>query len=416
MEVVRDAKLFVSRLRKQDFAFYASAAYLIIEYIRPHTLFPAIDILPWTPVVLFVGLIALISNRLIKFQTTHFIVLLFMGITLISSHFSYDRETSFKLIDVVISWVVIVYVFTNSVRTLEQYKLLLIIFFLCIFKMSLFGARTWAMRGFGFTTWGISGPAGWFQNSGELALIMVIFAALSFGYISSNRIKNKIYWLAPITAAMTVIGASSRGSQLALAAIAILAAIVIGKLKFKNLVLFAFVGWLGFTILPSEQKERFSTMGKDGTSESRLMYWEKGIEMMNDNKWVGVGYYAFPKYFEVYYAPYITFENFSYRREVAHNTFVQVGSELGYTGLVIYCWMILHVFRLSRKARQISEKLIEKDEVGWIPKYTRYVDLGMVGYLIGSFFMSVAFYPYIYLFLMLNQGLVNSLEGKLKPK
>jgi O-antigen ligase len=415
--IIQDVKTYISELKKQDAAFYAAAAYLIIEYVRPHTIFPAIDILPWTPLILLVGFASILVNGKMKIQTTHVIVFLFMCVTLLSTYYSYDRASSMKRIDVIISWFLVVFMFTNCVKSLHQFKLLLILFFLCIFKMSFFGARTWAMRGFGFTSWGISGPSGWFQNSGELALLMVIFAAMSYGYLIGNNVKTKIYYLAPITAVMTVIAASSRGSQIALAVIGILAALIIGKLKLKNLLVFAFVGWLGFTLLPAEQKERFSTMGNDGTSESRLMYWEKGIEMMHDHKWIGVGYYAFPAYFSTYYAPYITFENFTYRREVAHNSLVQVGSELGYTGLFFYLWMVFHCFILSRRARELSKKLPDMEAVKWIPKYTICMDLAVVGYLIGSFFMSVAFYPFIYLFLMLNQSLFNSLKTEsLKAK
>jgi O-antigen ligase len=414
--IIQDTKEFIGKLTKQDAAFYAAAAYLVIEYVRPHTLFPAIDVLPWTPLVLLVGLVSIFMRGNVKIQTTHVLIFLFMCVAWASCFVSYDPEASFKMINVIISWVVISFVFTNAVKNLEQYKLLLIIFFLCIFKMSLFGARTWAMRGFGFTEWGIAGPVGWFQNSGELALIMVVFSAMSYGYIISNNIKSKLYYLAPITAAMTVIAASSRGSQLALAAIGILAALIIGKLKLKNLLIFAFVGWLGFTFLPEEQKERFSTMGSDGTSESRLMYWEKGIEMMNDHKLLGVGYYAFAEYFSINYAPYITFENFVYRREVAHNTLVQVGSEMGYSGLFVYLLMLIHCARLTRQTRILAKQNPTIEKINWIAKYTICADLAVIGYLIGSFFMSVAFYPYIYLFLMLNQCLLNATKNEVEKK
>ena len=98
------------------------------------------------------------------------------------------------------------------------------------------------------------------------------------------------------------------------------------RIFIKNLILFGLILWLGFTFLPAEQKARFSTMGSDSTSESRLLYWEKGLDMLDQHKLLGIGYAAFPDYFKAYYASDVTFENFAYRREVAHNTLIQVAS------------------------------------------------------------------------------------------
>lgn len=397
-------------MKGQDFGFYAAALYLLLEYVRPQVIYPFIDILPWTQLTILLGLFYVVVKGQLKFQMMHFVLLCFVGAAYISSFLSYDPTASFNRIDYIVSWFVVVIFFTGAVKNLEQYKLLTILLFLFLFKMSLFGAKTWAMRGFSFTSWGISGPRGFFQNSGELSLLMVIFAAMSFSYIAANKSISKYYYIVPITAVMTVLAASSRGSQLAMAVVAVLLAIMIGKLRFRNMALFGIVCWAGFTLLPEEQKERFSTMGEDATSESRLVYWEKGIEMLNDNKWFGVGYYAFPSYFEDNYAPYINFENFSYRRELAHNSYIQVASEMGYFGITLYFSLILYCFLLIRK----TKKLITTSDIlkpyEWIITYCSGLNIALVGYMVGSTFMSVAFYPYIYLFIMLIQSLYNAVS------
>lgn len=415
MQVIKDAKLYVNRIKGQDFGFYAAAAYLTFEFLRPHVIYPFFDVIPWARISILLGFFYVLLKGNLRIQTIHVLLLAFLGSVYISSVLSYVPNTSFNMIDTMISWVVVVMFFSNAIRTLEQYKLLIILFFLYIFKISFFGARTWAGRGFAFTDWGISGPQGFFQNSGELSLLMVVFAAMSFGYIIGHKDKglSKLYYLVPITAAMTVLGASSRGSQLALALMVILYAVRMGKLSLKNVALVAVVGWIGFTLLPDEQKERFSTMGEDGTSESRLVYWEKGLEMMSNNPWFGIGHYAFPSYFEDRYAHSVEFEQFTYRREVAHNTFIQVGSEQGYVGLSIYLLLVWMCFRLTKKTRQLIKGKEGNEHFSWIPNYTIGVDMAMVGYLIGSFFMSVAFYPYLYVFLMFNQALYNTTKKRL---
>lgn len=407
MQLIDDAKLYVERLRKQDFAFYTAAAYLMFEYLRPHVIYPTIDVIPWARLTILTGLFFALFTGRVRIQGMHVVLFLFMVSAIISSYLSYDTTASFNRLYYIYSWFIIVVFFTACVRNVEQYKLLIILFFLFLFKISLFGARTWTLRGFAFTDWGIQGPSGYFQNSGELSLLMAIFAVMSFTFIYGHKNVHKFYYLVPLTAVMTVLGASSRGGQLALAVGIVLLMIALGKLRFKNLVFFGLIGIAGLALLPEEQKERFSHMGSDGTSESRLMYWEKGIEMMNDNKLIGVGYYAFASYFEDKYAPYVEFENFQYRREVAHNSYVQVGSEMGYPGLLLYLLLLWICFRLPRKTKKLLEGKELGDRLSWVPVYCTGMNVALAVYLVGSTFMSVAFYPYLYLFLMLNQVLYN---------
>ena len=56
------------------------------------------------------------------------------------------------------NWVVIFFVLTNTATTRQRVFILLLIFFMASFKLSLHGARTLAMRGFAFADWGLSGP------------------------------------------------------------------------------------------------------------------------------------------------------------------------------------------------------------------------------------------------------------------
>jgi len=414
MWLIGDIKYFIGRCKAQDFPFYCVSAYLVFEFLRPHTIYPKLDFLPWAQLSIMLGVLSLLIQGRLKYQFSHFLLTIFVAIAVLSCFTSTFPNDSFKGIYVIVTWLGVVIFFTSSIKNIEQFKLILILFLIIIFKMSFFGAKTWALRGFSFTSWGISGPDGWFQNSGELALIMVIFSCLSYGIVSGMKVKHRLYYLAPITGVMTIIAASSRGSQLAILIVITIGALTIKKINIKNLFLFGLILWLGYTFLPDEQKKRFSTMGSDGTSTSRLVYWEKGLDMLSSHKLLGIGYAAFPSYFERYYAPSVVFENFSYRREVAHNTLIQVGSEMGYLGFAAYIFLIGHLFKLSYQTRKYYRANSNDGKNEWIILYTYCADLGLIGYLIGSFFMSVAQYPYIYLYLALNQSLLNTVKLDLK--
>lgn len=406
---------FYSFCKKQDFAFYMACMYLIFSYLRPQAIYPVLDILPWTQLSIVSGLIYLGMKGRIRLQSTHVILFIFFLIVIASSFQSYYPETSFNNLSVVYIWLIEVIFFTNCIKNLEQFKAITILFFIIIFKMSLFGAKTWVLRGFGFTKWGIAGPSGFFANSGEFSLLMAIVAVISLAYLLSQKEVKKIYFLLPITASMTILGASSRGSQIALIIALLIIAITIEKLRIKNILYFVLASYLAFTFIPQEQKERIINMGDDNTSQSRLEYWGAGLDMMNNNPFLGVGHYGFADYYQDNY----TFQDdraefLISRKEVAHNSLIQVGSSLGYTGLLCYVYMMYLCYSLNKKTRDMIRKNTNLTGINWAYKYSKGLDIALVTYFIGSFFMSIAFYPYIYLLMMFSQTLNNSITNVVK--
>jgi putative inorganic carbon (HCO3(-)) transporter len=291
---------------------------------------------------------------------------------------------------------------------------MIILFFLILFKMSLFGAKTWINRGFGFASWGISGPPGLFSNSGELSLLMAMLAVMSFVFLLACSKPKRWYYLLPITAVMTVMAASSRGGQLALVVGALFVAIFVTKVNVKSLFGAMFVCLLVAFLLPQEQKDRFSAMGEDGTSTSRLTYWKAGLGMLGKHPLLGVGHHSFPLYFDDNYS-HLKKGGYSVgRSEVSHNSFIQVGSTLGYSGLAVYLFMIYFCFRQNRSIRKLCREHSARADVQWCSKWSSGLDAGLITYLVGSFFMSVAFYPYIYLIMMFCQVTKNTLVRQIR--
>ena len=161
------------------------------------------------------------------------------------------------------------------------------------------------MRGFAFADWGLAGPRGYFQNPGELAIQMLMFAPMSLFFIQGikrhlKKWQEYMLYLLPITAALTVIGTNTRGGQLALAA-QVVALVMTTKHRIKIFFVVAFIVVSGWQLLPEEQKLRFESSGEDLTSVQRLLYWEHGWQMMKDHPLLGVGYFNFPRYFTEYH-------------------------------------------------------------------------------------------------------------------
>lgn len=387
------------------------AGYIIFSYLRPHVIFPMLDILPWTQICIILGLLSAAMKRKLKFQYAHFTVLMFAIACSLSAYFSDYPRVAYRNWDIPYIWFLEVLFFTSCITSLNKFRLITILFFLVLFKISFFGARTWATRGFGFADYGISGPSGYFYNSGELSLLMAMLAIMSLSILFKNNLMNRVYYLMPITAVMTVLAASSRGSQLALLVGSIIFFTLKGKFKLKYVFGAVLFFSLAFMLLPEKQKERFSSSGEDSTSQSRLLYWSKGLDMFKHHPIVGVGYNSFPIYFHDHYADEIPDDvAWGKRREVAHNTFIQVSSQMGMLGFLTYISVCLVVFRLNRSTRKIMNEGSITPEYRWVYQYSIGLDIAQIVFFVGAFFMSVAFYPYNYFMIMYALSMNNIIK------
>ncbi len=382
--------------KSEHFSFWMICGYLFCEYVRPQSIMPAIDILPWTQLFIVLSAVGWFfdKNRRWTRDATNLWMMLFLVVILLSSWQAYNTQVAFKNLDFFYTWVIIYFLIISIVNTEKRLFIFLLIFMLASFKLSLFGARTWATRGFGFTTWGLMGPPGFFQNSGELAIQMLMFSGVSLFFLTGIKPhlgKYKNYALAsfPVTAAMTVMGTSSRGGQIGLAVQLLIA--FWSKISFKRLIVFVFVAYIGYQLIPEEQKQRFAEMGDDKTSQQRLLYWEHGIDMLNDHPWLGVGYFNFPSYYQRYYANDLLVKN----AELPHNIFIQVGADTGYTGLFVYLMLIWSHFKCTRAVRKIEKSRERKGS--WLYSISTGLDIGFIGFLIAGQFVSVVYYPFMWI-------------------
>ena len=151
------------------------------------------------------------------------------------------------------------------------------------------------------------------------------------------------------------------------------------------------------------------------TSETgRVRIWKRGIGYMTDHPLLGVGMRNFP-------VAEGTISPLAGRRErgigvwwgAAHNTYVQVGAELGFPGLLLYLGVIGTAFwslrRVSRRA------LRSHPQGGEISRPAQSLMAALVGFAVGSFFLSLAYSDMLYMLIALAVGLVKSARGDTVP-
>ncbi|MEO0438438.1 MAG: O-antigen ligase family protein [Pseudomonadota bacterium] len=398
-----------AHFKVQNASFWMVSCYLLFEYLRPQSIFKGLDFLPWMQIFIMLALgLRLIEPRdqraeptaLGKWLVLYFVIILISGALAFSPSHAWEKLNLFYI------WLCIMLMFRHTVYDQRNFLILLIIFFLANWKMSTFGARTFAMRGFSFTGWGLNGPPGYFTNSSEYAAQMSVFFAFSWYFYLAlkphvSRLLTYVLISAPITAFLSVLGASSRGAQLAVLVQSYFM-FVHGKIRVTTLIGAAAVLYVGLTLLPDEQMERFSRMGEDKTSIQRLLYWEHGWDMMLEYPAFGVGYFNFVPYYESFYPEDMLYSN----AQLAHNIFVQVGADLGFIGLACYMVLILFGFSLPRRAIKRLRALDQYDD--WRIPVAKGLMVSFLGFLVSGQFVSIVYYPYMWIHLGLCFALWNS--------
>jgi putative inorganic carbon (hco3(-)) transporter len=395
-----------SQFRKEHFAFQMICLYLIMEYVRPQSIYPVLNFLPWEKV--FLGLAALgLRNDPFRCRVrdaTNWWMTLFLVVIIVASIFATFPSISWSHWFDFFGWYVIYFLIINIVTTKERYFIFLVIFLLANFKLSIFGARTWISRGFGFSEWGIAGPEGYFENSSDLSAEMLMFAPIAFelALFVQPHVKRVTYWflmLGAVTGAMTVLAASSRGSQVGLAAQAAWLAIQ-HKLKLKILVGIALVAGIGYRLLPAAEKVRFASAGTDNTSVQRLNYWKAGLKMIENHPVLGIGYFNFPAVY-----PFYSSNLWHGVAQLPHNIFIQVGTDAGLIGLGIF---VMLIYRNLKAASEIRRACRWNPEA---PAFAAAVAKGLAlttwGYVIAGQFNTVGYYPFLWINLALTVSLAD---------
>lgn len=404
-----------SQFRKEHFAFKMMCLYLIFEYLRIQLIYPRIDFLPWDKIVL--GLAALTlpmdpQRRWVR-DATNIWMTLFLVVIIAASAFATFPSISWSHWFDFFGWYAIYFLIINIVTTSERYFIFLAIFLLANFKLAFFGARTWTSRGFGFVNWGIEGPPGFFQNSSDLSSEMLMFAPIAFelALFVKPQVKRVTYWflmLGAVTGAMTVLGASSRGSQVALAAQGAWVSIQ-RKLKLKIIIGIAVILGIGYALLPAAEKTRFANAGTDNTSIQRFDYWRAGLKMIEQHPALGVGYFNFAPVYA------LTDPNKLWHgtTQLPHNIFIQVGTDAGLIGLGIFLMLIYRNLKVARDIRRACER--NENAPAFAPSVARGLVITTWGFVIAGQFNTVSYYPFLWINLALTVALGNIVAKASRP-
>ena len=203
---------------------------------------------------------------------------------------------------------------------------------------------------------------------------------------------------------VTVVRTGSRGSFLGLIALGIFFVTSFKVMRTRTRVAWVAVLTLLFV---SAGSDRYWTMMETllhptedynwkGNSESgRMDVWARGMGYMFSHPLTGVGAAAFPMA-EGKLSPLAIQQQYGFglKWSAAHNSFVQIGAELGVFGLAVFLAMLYYAFKRLRAIGNVpgSGRGADTDPAAMAQAY----EASLVAYAVTGFFLSQAYATYLY--------------------
>ncbi len=131
------------------------------------------------------------------------------------------------------------------------------------------------------------------------------------------------------------------------------------------------------------------------SEEGRLKVWKRGIGYLMEHPLLGVGGENFAVA-EGTISPLARLQERGrgVRWGAAHNTFVQVGAELGVPGLLLFIGLLVTAFR---SLRRVTREAVRDGPAGAdVSRLAQVFTASLIGFVTGSFFLSLAYHDILY--------------------
>jgi O-antigen ligase len=252
----------------------------------------------------------------------------------------------------------------------------------------------------------------YYYDANDLATLLVTATPLGFYFIHAGRgLRTRLLGAVALTI-MTVafVRTGSRGGFIALIAVALFivarySAIPLGKRVLVTAVVAAIVLGTASTQYWEQMGTIVSDTDYNRTDESgRMQIWSRGIGYMLENPLFGVG----PNNFQTAegtLSPYAERQQFGVgvRWNAAHNSYIQVGAELGVVGLALFVAVIVSALVTLLRSRPPAH-------AGEGPRDRRLqlaqvLTASLIGFGVGAFFLSLAYTDMLYTLVAMAVGM-----------
>ena len=360
-----------------------------IVFFRPYELSPSLKFLSnaafWialaTLLVFVITQLGLENTITVRTREVKLIFLLAV-LGAISIPQALNPQKAFNAFYEFVKVVLIFIVMVNVIRTEKRMRILWILILAATCMLSIDAVINYRMGNFELGNMRIKGSiGGLFDNPNDLALHLVTMVpiALAFFFTSRNPLTKILFLGVAILTVSGIVVTLSRGGFLALLAATSLLLWKLFRSSRWLMILVAPVLVVGFLVFaPGVYRTRLSTTG-DESSMARFDDLKRSVYVASRHPILGVGM-----------DNYILFSN---SNKSSHNAYTQVAAELGAAAAIVYILFIITPFR---GLRRIEQQSFQSKSMRRYHYLSIALQASLVGYMVASFFASVAYLWYIY--------------------
>lgn len=380
--------------RSASFTF--SIFYLLVEYLRPQDMYIWLKGVPLAQVCILLWLFScVVEGRLFRVKAVMnvCVVLYFLQAFLSYLCAYYHLVSWYSLVD--FSKTVLVYfLLINSIKDKEELLIALVVIILIYLKFAQFAFRAWVGNGFYIDE--RTGMAGgvFFRNASDygVAMSMIFPIALYLAHSCKKKKFKLLYYFATLFFIINLLITASRAAVLA-GLIILLLIIIRSRKKIKGLIVSAIIVLVLANYTADIFIKKIQRTGKeiDATGQTRLKKWRIGMDMAKQDPLTGVGIGGYAN---------VSVQTYGENGLLVHNVFIQSASELGYPGLILLIIIILRYFYDNHKGRKRLKHYKRKSS--FLYNLTIGFDFSMVGFIITGFFVTVLYYPFLWVNVAFN--------------
>ncbi|MGE0405057.1 MAG: O-antigen ligase family protein [Candidatus Korobacteraceae bacterium] len=397
------------REKRWDLAFFGIMLYVLVEYSRLPAMYPVLAVLNLGKVALVSALLGLLFSS--KPTTTvrsgigHIdgIYVWLLVACFASALMAEFAGLAFGGALEAVMWVIIYVLISRIVNTPWRLRTVVFLFLLLNLKLGQFVVRGYSQGSAGasdqmvFIANGVGGGStGFFANSADLGVAMCVAWPIAVALLFSRPkfFTKGLVWGCTFACLGAILLCGSRGAVVGAAGIALGAWLKAPKKIIALFLIILLVAGI-YLVLPEASKKRFEsakTPESDKTAKHRIELWKAGLRIFADHPVLGIGIhnYRWVRFYD-YWIPIL-----NDLATVPHNSFITGISELGLLGFLPFIMLWISFFRLNSSTRKILIRAGPEARRSYEYCFSVGLDMGMIGYLASGTFVSVLWYPHIF--------------------
>lgn len=383
--------------------YYGLLLYFVLEYIRPGSYVPALDVLHLNSIVPLAVLIGSLASKgqvkvseVLGSANARWILYLLLliavsGLTCDVKKYAVDKFIA------VIGYFFMFVILKKELYDFDRIKGVLTT--LVLVHLAVGALSPDLFSGDGERHYIASGA--FLGDGNDFALsVNVVIPFCLFLMLDAQGFTKKVFFAGALgVLILGVVATQSRGGILALACVGLYYWLRSGR-KILGAIGLAVVVSFIFAVAPTQFFDRMETMTQtgdemEGSAQGRILAWGAAVRMAMDHPLLGVGPGHFPVKYGVEYRP----EGFGLNEipwQTAHSSYFLLLGELGIPGIIFLLGIIgSNLAAGERTLRKTKPRLANEDS--GTRNLVAALNASLIAFMVGGAFLSGAYYPHIYL-------------------